>query len=240
MNLLSLLPGIGNIVNNVIKSPTERAELEAKLKELDVRELEAKYDAQKSWLSNNSLFVSGAIPSMLWMLVLVIFFNFILSPLLQGFFGINIPLLNLPEWYSSMCSTIVLGLFAKKAWDNTDMNIGGFSKKSKSMSEAETKIKAAQAVIDRQCNQFSVIPEKEIDEDNRCSCDNSGDTEDYSSLNDNNDDSVDDSPIVEETTKSQSKQCSNSNSKPDYNDKAYINRRLDELSKKYLGSDDTL
>ena len=137
MNILDLVPGISKILDKFITSPTERAEIEAKLKELDIRELEAKAQVQASWLSNKSLFVSGAIPSILWMMVIVIFFNFILAPIIQTF-GYTVPILDLPAWYAELCSTIVLGLFAKKAWDATDMSMGSMAKKSKYESEAET------------------------------------------------------------------------------------------------------
>lgn len=135
MDLLSAIPGISDLIGKFVTSPAEKSQLEAKLRELDIREIEALSNVQSSWLSNNSMFVSGAIPSMLWVLVLVILFNFILTPLL-GAFGIVVPILDLPEWYSNMCSTIVLGLFAKKAWDNTDLTAGSFSKKSKYEVEA--------------------------------------------------------------------------------------------------------
>lgn len=135
MDLLSAIPGVSELIGKFVTSPTEKAQLESKLRELDIREIEALSHVQSSWLSNNSMFVSGAIPSMLWVLVLVILFNFILTPLL-GAFGIVVPILDLPEWYSSMCSTIILGLFAKKAWDGTDLTAGSFSKKSKYELEA--------------------------------------------------------------------------------------------------------
>ena len=137
MNILDLVPGISKILDKFVTSPSERAEIEAKLKELDIRELEAKAQVQASWLSNKSLFVSGAIPSILWMMVIVIFFNFILAPIIQTF-GYTVPILDLPAWYAELCSTIVLGLFAKKAWDATDMSMGSMAKKSKYESEAET------------------------------------------------------------------------------------------------------
>lgn len=114
-NLLEALPAIGKILDDVISTPEEKREAQIRLRELDIREIEAKSSVQSAWMSNKSLFVAGAIPSMLWMVVLVIFFNYILSPLIEASFGVKIPVLDLPEWYSSMCSTIILGLFAKKA-----------------------------------------------------------------------------------------------------------------------------
>lgn len=86
---------------------------------------------------NNSLFVSGAIPSLLWMLVIIMFFDFIMAPLISGIFNITINIVNIPEWYPSMCGTIILGLLAKKAYDSTDLSYGSFIKKSKRKSEIE-------------------------------------------------------------------------------------------------------
>ena len=137
INLLEALPSIGKILDDVISTPEEKREAQIRLKELEIRELESKSNVQSSWLSNGSLFVSGAIPSLLWMLVIVIFFNFILGPLLSGIFNISIPILDLPEWYASMCSTIILGLFAKKAYDSTDLSYGSLVKKSKYEIESE-------------------------------------------------------------------------------------------------------
>ena len=229
MNLLSLIPGLGNIISTVVKSPTEKAELEAKIKELDIREIEAKYDAQKTWMSNGSLFVSGAIPSMLWMLVLVIFFNFILSPLIQGIFGITIPYLNLPDWYSSMCSTIVLGLFAKKAWDSTDMTVGSFAKKSKYASEAETdsKIKSNSFEYNSKTEEPSCILNPEID--------NSNSNNDIHPIEPElQHDEVDKTPPVKKSSSATSKKKT---AKGDINDPEYVKQRMEELEKKYLLKD---
>ena len=167
-NLLDALPSISKILDDIISTPEEKREAQIRLKELEIRELESKSNVQSSWLSNGSLFVSGAIPSLLWMLVIVIFFNFILGPLLTGIFGITIPILDLPEWYASMCSTIILGLFAKKAYDSTDISYGSLVKKSKYESECETDRKKNKIKSDDIKNekppetvQYSVKPEIE-------------------------------------------------------------------------------
>ena len=167
-NLLDALPSISKILDDIISTPEEKREAQIRLKELEIRELESKSNVQSSWLSNGSLFVSGAIPSLLWMLVIVIFFNFILGPLLTGIFGITIPILDLPEWYASMYSTIILGLFAKKAYDSTDISYGSLVKKSKYESECETDRKKNKIKSDDIKNekppetvQYSVKPEIE-------------------------------------------------------------------------------
>lgn len=217
MNLLQLLPGIGTILDKVITSPKEKAELETKIKELDIREIEALTKTQSSWLSNGSLFVSGAIPAILWMLVIVILFNYILSPLLQGIFSISIPLLDLPQWYSSMCTTIVLGLFAKKAYDSTDMTIGTFSKKSKFESESETKNKNIAAIQKNNTNIAKTINKKIV---------NTVEVIPEEIPAANNDSGSDSDNIIEDIERAE-----NTKDNPNYDDPEYINARFEELLK---------
>ena len=126
LNILTIIPELKDAVNTV-SSSTERKELKSKLKNINLNSL---LSEQQSLLSSKSFFVSGAIPCILWTLVLVIIFNFIIFPIL-GAFGIIVSVVNLPEWYSSLCGTIVLGLLAKKAWDSSDLTAGSFSKKPK-------------------------------------------------------------------------------------------------------------
>jgi hypothetical protein len=118
--ILDLIPEIGKLLDRFVPDPAKKLEAERMMKELDIRELEARMGVQKAWLSNNSLFVSGAIPSVLWTVVVVIVFNHILAPLLKEW--ITIPTLALPEWYANLAATIVLGLFGKKAWDSSEIH----------------------------------------------------------------------------------------------------------------------
>lgn len=123
MNLLDAIPEIGKILDDLISTPEEKREAQLRLREIDVREVEARLGVQKAWLSNQSIFVAGAIPTVLWMVSLVIFFNHILAPLLAHW--VQIPTLDLPAWYSQLAGTIVLGLFGKKAWDSSEIHWGG-------------------------------------------------------------------------------------------------------------------
>lgn len=123
MNLLDAIPEIGKILDDLISTPEEKREAQLRLREIDVREVEARLGVQKAWLSNQSVFVAGAIPTVLWMVSLVIFFNHILAPLLA--YWVQIPTLDLPAWYSQLAGTIVLGLFGKKAWDSSEIHWGG-------------------------------------------------------------------------------------------------------------------
>lgn len=123
MNLLDAIPEIGKILDDLISTPEEKREAQLRLREIDVREVEARLGVQKAWLSNQSVFVAGAIPTVLWMVSLVIFFNHILAPLLAHW--VQIPTLDLPAWYSQLAGTIVLGLFGKKAWDSSEIHWDG-------------------------------------------------------------------------------------------------------------------
>ena len=124
MNLLDAIPEIGKILDDLISTPEEKREAQIRLREIDVREVEARLSVQRAWLSNQSVFVSGAIPAILWMIVGVAVFNYILVPLL-GSFGVSVPVLELPGAYYSLAETIVLGLFGKKAWDSSEIHWGG-------------------------------------------------------------------------------------------------------------------
>ncbi len=124
MNLLDAIPEIGKILDDLISTPEEKREAQLRLREIDVREVEARFGALRAWQSHRSLFVSGAIPAILWMIVGVAVFNYILVSLL-GSFGVSVPVLELPGAYYSLAETIVLGLFGKKAWDSSEIHWGG-------------------------------------------------------------------------------------------------------------------
>ena len=83
MNILEAIPGIGSIIDKVVTSPKELAELKIRMAEIDAREVEARLGVQKEWLGNKSVFVAGAIPMILWMISVVVLFNCIVSPLLS-------------------------------------------------------------------------------------------------------------------------------------------------------------
>jgi len=125
MNLLEIVPALESIIGKVIQDPNQAGNLKLELAKLDVQQEIGKYRTQAAWLSNKSPLVAGAIPCILWMVSVVIFFNHILAPLLMAA-GLKLPTLELPAYYTDLAATIVLGLFAKKAWDSSDINIGGF------------------------------------------------------------------------------------------------------------------
>ncbi len=125
VNVLDAIPVIGNLIDKVILNPNEANNLKLELEKLEVQRDIAKHDVQKAWLGNKSPYVAGAIPTILWMVSGVIAFNHILAPLLMAI-GLNVPVLELPAYYTDLAGTIVLGLFAKKAWDSSEIKVGGY------------------------------------------------------------------------------------------------------------------
>ena len=134
MKLLELVPEIGKIVDDLVSTPEEKREAQLRLKELEIRDQEARFGALAAWQSNKSLFVSGAIPSILWVVVGTAVFNYIIAPLL-GAFGASVPVLELPPAYYTLAGSIVWGLLGKKAWDATDLQWGNFEKRPKVSAE---------------------------------------------------------------------------------------------------------
>lgn len=124
MNLLDLVPTVSNIIDRFVPDPNKAAEMKLELAKIEASEYVAKMETQKAWLGNTNWFVSGAIPAILWMISLVVFFNHILGPLLKGG-GLAVPIMALPEWYYDLAKLIIGGLFAKKVIDNNEWWIGG-------------------------------------------------------------------------------------------------------------------
>ena len=135
MKLLDLVPEVGKIVDDLVSTPEEKREAQLRLKELEIRDQEARFGALAAWQSNKSLFVSGSIPAILWTVVFTAVFNYIVAPLL-GAFGVSVPVLELPPAYYTLAGSIVWGLLGKKAWDATDLQWGSFEKKPKVAVEA--------------------------------------------------------------------------------------------------------
>ena len=126
--------------------------------------------------------------------------------------GVTIPLLELPQWYSSMCSTIILALFAKKAYDSTDVSFGKFSKKSKYESESETEQKNISASIAK----ISTVAKDVAQATNQIPSDIPAANEDSGMDSDN---------VIEDMQREEQI----GNDKPNYNDPKYINTRFDQL-----------
>jgi len=123
-SLLDLAPTITHIIDRFVPDPNKAQEMKLEMAKVEANENVAKMETQKAWLSNTNWFVSGAIPAILWMISLVVFFNHILGPILKGI-GLGIPLLDLPEWYSGLAKLIIGGLFTKKVVDANEWWING-------------------------------------------------------------------------------------------------------------------
>ena len=134
MKLLELVPELGKIVDDLVSPPEEKREAQLRLKELEIRDQEARFGALAAWQSNKSLFVSVASPALLWTVVFTAVFNYIIAPLL-GTFGLAVPVLELPPAYYTLAGSIVWGLLGKKAWDATDLQWGSFEKRPKVSAE---------------------------------------------------------------------------------------------------------
>ncbi|MGI6253617.1 MAG: hypothetical protein ACOYJV_09295 [Aminivibrio sp.] len=87
-------------------------------------------------LSSKSPLVAGAIPFLIWVAGAHVFIAYVLAPMLSPL-GIEFTIRELPEYYTSMLGTIIIGLFAKKAFDSTDVNIGGFKSPKKERGKGE-------------------------------------------------------------------------------------------------------
>ena len=120
MNVLELIPALEGIIGKVIQDPNQAGNLKLELEKLDVQKDIEKMKTQQSWMNNKSIYVAGAIPTILWMVSIVIAFNHILAPFLKGM-GWDVPILELPKYYTDLAATIVVGLFVKKGWESAEI-----------------------------------------------------------------------------------------------------------------------
>jgi hypothetical protein len=124
-SLSELIPGIAQIADDLVTSDEEVRAKILEEKRIDTDVVKARLGVQRAWLSSKSPYVAGAIPTILWMISLVIFFNHILAPILEWATVKDVPILDLPDYYVGFGKWIVLGLFGKKAWDSSEVKIGG-------------------------------------------------------------------------------------------------------------------
>lgn len=138
MNLLDLLPGLSGIIERVIPDPNKKAELEFELSKIQAEEVKARMGVLRGMLSNKSLFVSGAIPALLWLAVLGLLNNYVLGP----WFGVQ-PI-NFPDQYWTLLTTVIVGLFGKKVVDGNEFrwpngNVASPKKESNEVVKQEKK-----------------------------------------------------------------------------------------------------
>lgn len=124
MNLLELIPGIGGLVERLVPDPDKRLEFKNELAKLDLQRDIAGLQAAKGMMENKSRFVSGAIPSLIWLASLMLFNNHILLPW-AAVAGYQIPSVVYPSEYWYLLGVIITGLFAKKTADK-GLQLGSF------------------------------------------------------------------------------------------------------------------
>lgn len=120
MNVLDAIPGIGQILDDLITSKEELEEVKLRLREVEFRSEVERAKTLRSMLSNQSLFVSGGIPAFLWIGVIVLLNNHVIAP----YFSAVKPM-DLPEAYWGLLSTIIIGLFGKKVIDDNQWSWNG-------------------------------------------------------------------------------------------------------------------
>lgn len=119
MNVLDLIPGISGIIEKIIPDPNKQTELKLELAKLDAQDTAARMGALQAMFSNKSMFVSGAIPAIIWVFVLSLANNYILLPWARVF-GAAFPEAPLPDAVIALVGAIVAGLLGKKYMDNNE------------------------------------------------------------------------------------------------------------------------
>lgn len=115
--LLEYIPAIGEIIDRVLPDPKKAQELKYQLAQLQADENVARMNVLQAMMGNKSLFVSGGIPSLIWLGVIAIFNNYVLLPW-AGVFGFPVPNVALPEQYWTLLGWVITGLFGKKIVDD--------------------------------------------------------------------------------------------------------------------------
>ena len=116
MAILEALKPIAEIINKFVPDGAEKNRLNAEIEKASLEVDKQRLGALSNMLGSNSFFVAGAIPSILWVLVISIVNNYILMPW-AALFGAKIPDVSLPGEVWTLAGWIITGLLAKKAVD---------------------------------------------------------------------------------------------------------------------------
>ena len=116
MAIIEALKPIAEIVNKFIPDGAEKNRLQAEIEKASLEVDKQRLGALSNMLGSNSFFVAGAIPSILWVLVVSIVNNYILMPW-AALFGAKVPDVSLPGEVWTLAGWIITGLLAKKAVD---------------------------------------------------------------------------------------------------------------------------
>ena len=143
MNVLQLIPGIGDLIEKFVPDPDKKQELKLELAKLETQETVARMNALQAMFSNKSIFVSGAIPALIWVFVLSLVNNYILLPWARGF-GLSVPDIPLPESVVALVGATIMAILGKKYKDDqeTYYSNGQVKSLSKKRIEAELQSKA--------------------------------------------------------------------------------------------------
>ena len=114
--ILDALKPVADIINKFIPDGAEKNRLAAELEKASMEVDKQRLEATSKMLGSNSFFVAGAIPSILWVLVVSVVNNYILMSWAKVF-GFAVPDVSLPSEYWSLVGWVVTGLLAKKAVD---------------------------------------------------------------------------------------------------------------------------
>lgn len=114
--ILETLKPIAELINKFIPDGAEKNRLQAEIEKASLELDKERIGALGKMLGSNSFFVSGAIPSILWVLVISIANNYILMPWAQ-LFGKTVPDISMPSEVWTLAGWIITGLLAKKAVD---------------------------------------------------------------------------------------------------------------------------
>jgi hypothetical protein len=116
-SLLEYVPAIGDIIDRVLPDPKQKEQLKYELAKLQANENVSRMGVLQSMFQHKSLFVSGGIPSLIWLGVIALFNNYVLIPW-AGVFGFPVPDVALPEQYWTLLGWVITGLFGKKIVDD--------------------------------------------------------------------------------------------------------------------------
>lgn len=116
-SLLEYIPAIGEVIDRVLPDPKQKEQLKYELAKLQADENVARMGVLQSMMSNKNLFVSGGIPSLIWIGVLSLLNNYVLMPWMNVI-GFSTPVVELPEQYWTLLGVVITGLFGKKVIDD--------------------------------------------------------------------------------------------------------------------------
>lgn len=139
MEIWKLIPGIGDLIEKFVPDPDKKQELKLELAKLETQETVARMNALQAMFSNKSIFVSGAIPALIWVFVLSLVNNYILLPWARGF-GLSVPDIPLPESVVALVGATIMAILGKKYKDDQETYYSNGQVKSLSKKRIEAEL----------------------------------------------------------------------------------------------------